>query len=320
MVKTNGIFTIEEFKPPMDGRIVKVVCPGGYLHNKIYTCIDGDYVGPYDKPEGIETGIGIRDFLRRGLHSAYIFVINDLETRLNNIIYQPNPREILISGKTVSIKLEGRLNVSIRVRDSDFLLKDYDEIGFKSAEDRALDILNILFKKEIDDYLDYVNAKSLCDFYSLSDQLDTVAQQIQLDIEQRITDVEVIKHPWIDLISCKCELRIANRDEIIDAINYEWEKNEDRDNKTFETNEKVRYKKAKVEIELRKTIGNALVQKMIDGALSISMKDILTQYISYNPDMPPEEILKLMEGLISMNIKHSRDALSELKEIKENIP
>lgn len=295
-VYPNGILTVQEFTPPINGRRVKFVLPKGYSQKQVFTCIDGKYDGPFNTVAPLESEIRGFELLRTGAHSATVIVINTGESPLNPVSLRFNSAVTLSSGEIMPLELVGTINATVRVSDVKSLLLDHLENGVNSVEKTIESILANCVKKEINNLLrEY--ASSLSELNRLGG-FDYFSDQI---IESACKSAHCyLNHNWFEIKSCSLDLKAMNWNKIIERENYLWIKAETRDDNEYKLKNKL--------IEMTY---EALLKTYGQQPISNEMINLLVTYVQNNPNIQANELLSVTNEFKKLSQVYSFDQLQK---------
>ena len=289
-VELNGIMTVKEFPVPLNGRTVKFYLPNGYIQKKAYIYMEGQYFGPFIKAEPIKTPVHGLGILKAGVHSANVIVIDTSQKALSPIELKINPIPVtLSSGEQAVIHLNGTLNVSIRVTDSDALIRDYDIKKILSAETRAESVLVECFQKEIRSYL----SEHFGSGYNMNvfAALDHIADEIRC---KACSDAEnYLENSWFEVVACRLDLQSSNLEEIVEKENYLWKLEQERNAKRFQTDEELRKLQEETKIRLVEKTADALLTVYGSSVIPDKMVELMGLYVQNYPTMEPNELVEI---------------------------
>jgi len=294
------IMTISEFSPPVKGRTVKFCLENGYTQKVVYTCIDGQYAGPFTKAGPLDTAVHGLERLRAGCHSAEAIVIDMSQTELPQVQLNMSPVIVtLSSGEKAVVRINGTLQASIRVKDSDALIDDLRYNGVDYPEDRAVKILEGCFKTEIRKQLmDKINAGNVMNGLG---RLDEMAEQIR---NSAIASTEQqMPYQWLEIVSCSLSLTVPNMDEIITKENYLWRERE-------ETLKMAREARMRM---IEKT-HDALLGAYRREPVPKEMMQLVVSYVQNNPMVSADELLRICNELKKMSQTYSPEMIVKTAE------
>lgn len=307
VVVPQGILTVQSFSPPRNGRTVKFSLPNGYDRKCVYTCIDGIYSGPFGRAVPIETEIRGLELLKIDSHSANVIVIDTSETVLRPISLKIPPVTVtLSSGEKVAVYINGTVNVSIRVRDSEALLEDYRDNGITSAEFRAESVIQECFSRRVQQRIQE-QVRFCQDMNGLS-VLDVLSEDIRYEACQDAENYP--KCPaWFQILTCSLDLASSNFDEIVEKENYNWKMQDEEERIRRRNDEAIRVKTEEARIKMAEKTANALIQVYQREAIPKEMAKLLAAYVQSNPQVSPTELVSVCEKLRELSRAYSFDTL-----------
>ena len=311
-VYPRGILTVQEFKPPRNGRIVKFNLPNGYFQKEVWTIIDGQFSGPFTKASPLETEIKGIELLRAGCHMATVIAIDTKESPLEPIplVFNPIPLT-LSSGELAMVELSGTIRATARVKNTKELLLDYFEKNYSSAESRIQSILLDCFNNEIIRRLP--ETIGLIHKMNGVNVLDELSEEIRRTCCRRAEE-EYSDYHWFEITTCGLELTSPNMNQIIEKENYLWRIEQEKGIKLTEIELKT--------IEATEAAKIRMVEKTHDALLAVyerepipaEMMTLLVAYVQNNPMIQPKELIDVCDKFKSLSQTHSMDTL--IKNVK----
>lgn len=306
LVSLNGILTVQSFVPPRNGRTVKFSLPGGYERKCVYTCIDGNYSGPYTKAAPIETDIHGWELLKAGRHVANVIVVDMSERVLNpiNINFDITP-VLSSSGERVVIHMRSSLRTSIRVKNGDMLIMDYMNNGIVSAERRAESVLADCLKKELNRITpEYIDIHHILDSPGLLGQL---SEDIRRAVCQEAEGY--LEYPWFTVLSSALELMPVNLDELVKKDNHRWEVEEQQKIRRETNDEMLRVEYAQMKMKLVDKTADALLSVYKREPIPEEITQLLVAFVQSNPGVQTAELIAICEKLQSLSQSYSPERI-----------
>ena len=200
--RTEPKLLTERFTPPRNGRMLRFRLSDGSRRKLLYTCIDGNYAGPFSAENGavtVENGIGILEALRAGCHAAQVIAVDVEEFLLDPLEIPVSPVIVTLSdGEQAAVRIYGEAEISIRVRDSDLLMEEEVKRGKVTApERRAERIIKKCLKREISRKMPQIitTGHVLEGIAELDEEADSIGQTAASHAEQML--------PWLEVVTCE---------------------------------------------------------------------------------------------------------------------
>lgn len=300
---TETMLLTERFTPPRNGRMLRFRLSDGSRRKLLYTCIDGNYAGPFSAENGavtVENGIGILEALRAGCHAAQVIAVDVEEFLLDPLEIPVSPVIVTLSdGEQAAVRIYGEAEISIRVRDSDLLMEEEVKRGKVTApERRAERIIKKCLKREISRKMPQIitTGHVLEGIAELDEEADSIGQTAASHAEQML--------PWLEVVSCEVTLEVLDLDEsILEKENYRWRQKE------AESAEQ-----RAMQMRLVEKAGDALIAAYGQSAIPPEMLHIVAVYAQNQPMVSADELTALCGKLKALSEKYTPELL--LKNVK----
>ena len=300
---TETMLLTERFTPPRNGRMLRFRLSDGSRRKLLYTCIDGNYAGPFSAENGavtVENGIGILEALRAGCHAAQVIAVDVEEFLLDPLEIPVSPVIVTLSdGEQAAVRIYGEAEISIRVRDSDLLMEEEVKRGKVTApERRAERIIKKCLKREISRKMPQIitTGHVLEGIADLVEEADSIGQTAASHAEQML--------PWLEVVSCEVTLEVLDLDEsILEKENYRWRQKE------AESAEQ-----RAMQMRLVEKAGDALIAAYGQSAIPPEMLQIVAVYAQNQPMVSADELTALCGKLKALSEKYTPELL--LKNVK----
>lgn len=302
-ITPQGVLTTQTFQTPVNGRTVSFSLPEECDRCVIYLRNGTDYNGPYavSGPSTVATNVQGLELFRRSAYRSTAVVIDMKEAQLPPISQTFAPIAArLPSGETVGVRISGTITAGIVVDDCRMLLREYDSKGFSSVESYASQLLERSFHQNAVQLLRQQFSGMITD-----DDISGVEQLAEHICAMTEEALEPLLHGWLRLTCCRCSLQLHNADELLRKCNYEWVKQESRDDAHFEEEMRTRRVIVDADIAIRQKTAEALLEVYKSEPIPREISQIIESYVTRFQEVSPTDLIGVCQELRKLSERNS---------------